>query len=262
MMFLRTVLKKGSSGQLVGYLQTMLQTWGYAVTVDNKFGNNTEKAVKDFQQKNGLKADGIVGNKTLNVLEKNPTELAELEEGFQRAAEYLGIETALIKALTEVESSGDGFFADGKVKILYERHWMYRLIDQLGMDVDFYSALLPNIVNRRSGGYIGGSKEYLKLEHAKLIDKESALESCSWGAFQIMGFHWERLGFDNVQHMVDTMEMNTAKQIEIFSRFIETDGRLHKSLIEKDFSKFATIYNGPRHLAYDVKIEKAYNRLK
>jgi peptidoglycan hydrolase-like protein with peptidoglycan-binding domain len=31
------------------------------VTADGQFGSGTEKAVKDFQQKNGLAADGIAG---------------------------------------------------------------------------------------------------------------------------------------------------------------------------------------------------------
>lgn len=63
------VLKVGSSGAQVKTLQTKLNNWGYdAGTVDGIFGSKTQAAVKRFQQKNGLVADGIVGAKTAAAL--------------------------------------------------------------------------------------------------------------------------------------------------------------------------------------------------
>ncbi len=59
------VLKQGSTGSQVKTLQTKLKNWGYYTgAVDGIFGANTTKAVKYFQSKNGLTADGIVGAKT------------------------------------------------------------------------------------------------------------------------------------------------------------------------------------------------------
>lgn len=61
--------KKGSSGQVVVEIQTRLKDWGYYDgRVDGAFGSGTEKAVKLFQQKNGLTADGQVGSATLAAL--------------------------------------------------------------------------------------------------------------------------------------------------------------------------------------------------
>ena len=57
------VLKKGSKGELVKQLQKALN-----ISVDGIFGNDTEVAVKKFQQDNGLVADGVVGKQTLNML--------------------------------------------------------------------------------------------------------------------------------------------------------------------------------------------------
>ena len=48
----------------------MLKALNYTITVDGIFGLKTYAAVRDFQSKNGLVADGIVGAKTLAVLEK------------------------------------------------------------------------------------------------------------------------------------------------------------------------------------------------
>ena len=59
------VLKQGSSGTLVKTVQTKLKNWGYYTgSVDGIYGPKTVAAVKYFQRKNGLTADGIVGAKT------------------------------------------------------------------------------------------------------------------------------------------------------------------------------------------------------
>lgn len=61
--------KKGASGATVTEIQTRLKNWGYySGEVDGVFGSATEKAVKYFQQKNGLSADGVVGAQTLAAL--------------------------------------------------------------------------------------------------------------------------------------------------------------------------------------------------
>ncbi len=55
-------LKKGSRGTAVKTLQTELKELGYYTgKIDGIYGNATVKAVKAFQKKNSLKADGIAG---------------------------------------------------------------------------------------------------------------------------------------------------------------------------------------------------------
>lgn len=59
------VLKKGSTGSTVKSLQTKLKNWGYYKgSIDGIYGSQTVEAVKYFQRRNGLTADGIVGKKT------------------------------------------------------------------------------------------------------------------------------------------------------------------------------------------------------
>lgn len=53
------LLKKGSQGKDVEKLQAFLK-----INADGDFGNGTDAAVKAWQAKNGLTADGIVGDKT------------------------------------------------------------------------------------------------------------------------------------------------------------------------------------------------------
>lgn len=62
-------LKQGSSGSLVKTVQKKLRNWGYYTgDVDGIYGSGTVKAVKYFQQKNGLTVDGICGTETLKAL--------------------------------------------------------------------------------------------------------------------------------------------------------------------------------------------------
>jgi N-acetylmuramoyl-L-alanine amidase len=61
--------KKGSTGSIVTEIQQKLSDWGYySGSVDGVYGSKTEEAVKYFQSKNGLTADGIVGPATLSAL--------------------------------------------------------------------------------------------------------------------------------------------------------------------------------------------------
>ena len=66
---LEPTLRKGDRGESVKYLQELLNDHGFALAADGKFGSGTETAVKNFQQKNGLTADGIVGPATWKKIE-------------------------------------------------------------------------------------------------------------------------------------------------------------------------------------------------
>ena len=59
----------GSTGSEVTQIQTKLKRWGYYKgAVDGVYGSKTLAAVKWFQSKNGLTADGIAGTKTLRAM--------------------------------------------------------------------------------------------------------------------------------------------------------------------------------------------------
>ena len=61
--------KYGSRGNEVTQIQTKLKRWGYySGNVDGIYGTQTVNAVKYFQRKNGLTADGIAGPATLNAM--------------------------------------------------------------------------------------------------------------------------------------------------------------------------------------------------
>lgn len=63
------LLKWGSKGAEVREVQTRLRNWGfYKGNIDGIYGWRTAVAVKAFQRKHGLNADGVVGNATAKAL--------------------------------------------------------------------------------------------------------------------------------------------------------------------------------------------------
>ena len=66
------ILKQGSKGSEVKEVQRRLKLWGYYKgSVDGVFGEGTRAAVVQFQKKNGLPADGVVGKATYKALGMN-----------------------------------------------------------------------------------------------------------------------------------------------------------------------------------------------
>jgi hypothetical protein len=55
------ILRRGNFGEDVKFLQTALIKHGYKLIADGDFGPATDKAVRDFQVKNKLGVDGVVG---------------------------------------------------------------------------------------------------------------------------------------------------------------------------------------------------------
>lgn len=67
------VLQRGSKGQAVVTLQSILQlTRDYTGKLDGDFGSQTDKAVRAFQPRNGLTADGVVEYRAWHKLSKVP----------------------------------------------------------------------------------------------------------------------------------------------------------------------------------------------
>lgn len=67
----RPTLREGNRGVYVRYLQEKLTSKLYPLgTIDGIFGGNTKNAVVQFQQENGLTADGIVGPRTWEIVSR------------------------------------------------------------------------------------------------------------------------------------------------------------------------------------------------
>ena len=102
----------GSSGSTVKTIQQKLKNWGYySGAVDGVFGAKTKAAVVSFQKKNGLTADGIVGNATLKALGM-PTSSAS---GSSTGGPYKSADVYLLARVIYAEARGESY--TGKVAV-------------------------------------------------------------------------------------------------------------------------------------------------
>ena len=179
-----------------------------------------------------------------------------------RAAK-LGIEIACLRAVIEVECKGSGFNADDTPVILFERHVMRQrlLLHKKKSIADVMEVKRPDLCSKTSGGYGLYSVQHQKLADAAKFDRFSALESCSWGIGQVMGYHWYSLGYASIKDFVNAMYKDEASQLEAMCRYIKMNN-LVNALKNKDWKAFALGYNGKNYSKnnYDVKLANAYKK--
>lgn len=97
------VLSTGSRGETVALIQQRLKDWGYYTgEADGIFGRGTHQAVVAFQRKNGLDADGLVGEKTAAALGISLS-------GTVSAALYQESELSLLARLVSGEARGEPY---------------------------------------------------------------------------------------------------------------------------------------------------------
>ncbi|SDJ41355.1 N-acetylmuramidase domain-containing protein [Billgrantia gudaonensis] len=261
-----TLIRHGDTGYPVEAIQRDLARHGLDLAIDGVFGPATEAAVRRFQREHGLVIDGVVGRKTRRALTQGDDPKALRQIDLVGAAETLEVDLAAVMAVNEVESRGVGMHhggpRNGEPVILFERHIMRRRLEHHGVSPVEYERSHPSLVNAKPGGYIGGHREHDRLDQAAYLHPTSAIESASWGLFQIMGFHWERLGYRTVGDWANAMAHSEARQLEAFVRFIEADRALHRALKEHDWRDFARRYNGPAYAKndYDTKLAAAHRR--
>lgn len=177
----------------------------------------------------------------------------ELDDtAIEAAAARIGCQAAAVRAVIDVESGG-GFLPDRRPKILFERHYFSRLTKGR------FDASDPDISNPAWGGYRGDAAEYERLGRAIELDRDAALRSASWGAFQIMGDNYKLCGFASAGDFVRAMVSGAPAQLDAFAAFITSTG-LSEELIRADWAGFARGYNGPAYKAnkYDDKLAAAY----
>lgn len=183
------------------------------------------------------------------------------EEDYQRAADSLGVEKPTIKAVAVVESQGEGFLPTGEVKILFERHVFYQqLKSKLGREkADSVYKSNPDICNPSPGGFGKYSVQHAKLQRAVAIDRECALNSASWGAFQIMGYHWKTCGYESQQEFINAM-YSDAGQLSVLVAFLKANPGIVSAMKSHNWTSVARQYNGVAYSknSYDIKLKNAY----
>lgn len=176
------------------------------------------------------------------------------EANFITAAKILNCEVAIIKAVAEVESAGNGFLKSGEPVILFEGHKFHKFTNG-----KFTTPENADISHRSWTSKYYKQNQHKRLQKAVALDRDAALMSASFGKFQIMGFNFKSCGFRTVQDFVTAMYKNENEHLLAFLKFVKTN-RLDAYMRQKNWSSFARGYNG-RNFAvnkYDTKLQKAY----
>jgi hypothetical protein len=183
------------------------------------------------------------------------------DETWARLAKSLDVEEAALRAVATVESAGAGFLPGEppRPKILFEAHAFHRLTGGR------FAPLAPSLSNAiwdRALYAPTAAGEWKRLEAACVFDRPAALQSASWGLFQIMGFNYAYCGCPDVEAFVAKQYAGADEQLACFARFIARPPYL-PALRNKHWTKFAEAYNGPAQAKnkYADKIAAAYDEL-
>lgn len=194
----------------------------------------------------------------------NPPRLGLSEDDYLRAAAKLSVDVPAIKAVADVESRGDGFLPSGEPKILFERHIFHRLTAGKFSTLDNRNISWKSPSKKGTGQineYGTPSIQHARLAKAVRLDRDAALQSASWGRFQVMAFNWQDLGYLSLQDFINAMYRSEADHLDSFVRFVEANG-LADALRRHKWSAFAKGYNGPDYFknSYDAKMAIAYKK--
>lgn len=177
------------------------------------------------------------------------------------------LDPAGVKAFAAAETGGKGFAEDtGKILIQFEPAWFRKKAPYAPS-----GAWFVNGVERQS-------KEWLAFNDAFAKNKDAAMQATSIGLGQIMGFHYQRLGYASVGAMWDDAKKGIDRQVYQMVKFLITDPILKEALkpksgglTAKDFYTMASRYNGAGFEAlakklgrepYNITISKFYQKYK
>lgn len=140
------------------------------------------------------------------------------DDDIKAASSALGVTPAHIRMVRKVESGGKSFDPQGRPVILFEPHVFHRLTNGK------YSPTSYSYAKWKTAPYPASPEgKWKQMSDAATRDLDAALESASWGLFQIMGFHWEALGYASPQDFAAAMTESEGNQLEAVVRFIKAN---------------------------------------
>lgn len=211
----------------------------------------------------------VIDNDTLHTAFLPQPELMHTgplrESDYEEIANDLGIETAAIRAVVEIETGKlhKGFNADGSAIINFDLPVFRRAAARRGINLARHSdseALKPVNISKYGSQQ---AAQHARLNAAIAIDSVAAIESTFWGMFQIGGFNWKLCGAASREEFVERMKRSEYDQLSLFANFIRNTGLL-KHLKSKNWAAFARIYNGPSYASrgYHTRLAAAYRKYK
>ncbi len=264
------------------------------------YDHKTVNKIKKLQNDNDLDPTGVVDTVTWNLLIsentlirtvypaiRTPVKLpsytsishpiyATYERNAEiivKIADFLKVDVTTALAVMSVESRGEGFSPDtGDILIRFENHifnkrWGIHNPSTFKSNFRFDAKRKwQEHTYRHQDHWVSVHQdqehEHNALELAKSLSTQDAYASASYGLPQIMGFHYERLGFETPEQMFIYMQANEEQQLILFFDFIKSDPSLLKAFQDRDWRTFARIYNGSGQVDFYSKfLERQYIKI-
>src|SRR5260370_32841820 len=182
------------------------------------------------------------------------------EADYQAAATRLVAPVANVKAIADVESAGETFWTiDGQQlpAVRLEAHWFGKFTGYR------FNTSRPDLSSTEWNQALAASTRagaWQQVRAGMALDKAAAEQATSWGAFQVMGFNWQRLHYASVDEFVAAMS-TASGELEAFTRYIEADPARRASLAIGAWRDVENRYNGGGfNGAYAAKLETAAER--
>jgi hypothetical protein len=172
-------------------------------------------------------------------------------------AQHMGVELAVLRAVTLTETRGSGFDHAGHPKMMFEPHIFYReLAAHLPAELD--DAVKYDLAYQHWGDEPYPPDSYPRLTDAVDVDQELALQSASWGLGQVLGTNHKLVGYDTALAMVVDACTSERLQLAMMASYIIATG-LTSALRQRDWATFAAGYNGRGQVAtYAKELEDNY----
>ena len=176
-----TQIGYGSRGSDVKKLQEQLNSNGYKLDVDGVFGPKTQDAVRDYQKKNNLTIDGIVGQETWGAIEKQQSYYTTNSEGGEQVTDAPETDgaTAADDVAESIGSAASGYQEGDAVREAYDmlqEHMGSRPGEYQSAWADQVQAILDQIMNRDKFSYdLNGDALYQQYKDQYMMQGQQAM---------------------------------------------------------------------------------------
>lgn len=226
-------------------------------------------AAKQDRADNAARMAKLVG---LRAIDRSPLKPPD----FVRVGEQYDIEPWKLHGLSDQEvPNGNGFDQGGRLMAVPELHqWTKRTAhayDKLYPDFFQDGFIAPSRVGPRHPYRIKYNSDSKTANEARwaeyiapmaAINFDKALESCSWGAFQFMGFNWRKLvgpTYESAFEVIQYLYSSQRAQLDVACRLLIADNGF-EALRRGDWTAFAKVQNGSaRPIAYGQEVAEKAN---
>lgn len=178
---------------------------------------------------------------------------------YRRVAEEHGIEPWKLHGMADIESRRGGFDNDGRAIMVPELQWFseftFHAYDKTDPDLSIPKWIPPAKVKSGHPYLLENLGRWDVLARQAAIDFDAAIKAASWGAFQIMGFNFNKFNFSNPFELVQYVYQGERYQLDLAVRYLIADGGF-EPLLKGDYYRAAIVQNGtgkPKEYAAEWK---------